>query len=99
MEMICVKKFVWHPLPIGRYTGQFPKFAADVNVPFVVPIIVPDIVLDVVHVIVPVVVHVVVPVVVHVVVPGDRPDDAAHQLLLEPQLGIDQAETNMLLHA
>ena len=38
-------------------------------------------------------------VVVPVVVPGDRPDDAAHQLLLEPQLGIDQAETNMLLHA
>ena len=83
MEMICVKKFVWHPLPIGRYTGQFPKFAADVNVPFAVPVIVP----------------VVVPVVVHVVVPGDRPDDAAHQLLLEPQLGIDQAETKMLLHA
>ena len=56
----------------------------------IVPIIVPDVVPDVVHVIVPVVVH--------VVVPGDRPDDAAHQLLLEPQLGIDQAETKMLLH-
>ena len=93
MEMICVKKFVWHPLPIGRYTGQFPKFAADVNVPIIVPLVV----------------HVVscgpccqlwtmLSVVVPVVVPGDRPDDAAHQLLLEPQLGIDQAETKMLLH-
>ena len=40
MEMICVKKFVWHPLPIGRYTGQFPKFAADVNVPIIVPLVV-----------------------------------------------------------
>ena len=40
MEMICVKKFVRHPLPIWRYTGQFPKFAADVNVPIIVPLVV-----------------------------------------------------------
>ena len=55
------------------------------NVPVIVPVIVPD-KRD------PVIVPVVVP-----FVPDNRPDDPTHQLLLEQQLGIDQAETKILL--
>ena len=74
---------------------QFPKFAAGVIAPVVTPVVV--IVVTPVLVLV-VVIPVVVPVIIPVELPGDCPDDPAHQLLLEPQLGIDQAETKMLLH-
>ena len=74
---------------------QFPKFAAGVIAPVVTPVVV--IVVTPVLVLV-VVIPVVVPVIIPVELPGDCPNDPAHQLLLEPQLGIDQAETKMLLH-
>ena len=66
---------------------------------FIVPVVTPVVVIVVTPVLVLVVViPVVVPVIIPVELPGDCPDDPAHQLLLEPQLGIDQAETKMLLH-